>query len=133
MTADPLRTSRRAFVQLLGTGGAAMALSGCETGLEELVRDLQEPDGGFAPPDGADIDLTTHALNRMTWGPAPGEYERVRAMGFDAFLDEQLAPDRLRDRRAQWKVASIESLTQPTGELYEYHPRQLLFQSRRLM
>lgn len=36
--------------------------------------------------------LALHLLNRLAYGPAPGEVERVRAMGVHAYLDSQLAP-----------------------------------------
>lgn len=36
-----------------------------------------------------------HVLNRLSYGPAPGEVARVRAMGVDAYIDEQLHPERL--------------------------------------
>ncbi len=34
-----------------------------------------------------------HVLNRLTYGPAPGDVERVREMGAQAFIDGQLNPD----------------------------------------
>jgi uncharacterized protein (DUF1800 family) len=38
------------------------------------------------------IPLEVVTLNRMGFGPRPGDVERVRAMGFAAYVDEQLAP-----------------------------------------
>ena len=32
------------------------------------------------------------ALNRMAYGPRPGDLDRVRTMGLQAYVDEQLAP-----------------------------------------
>ncbi len=40
-----------------------------------------------------------HAINRLTYGPAPGDVERVRAMGVAAFIKEQLEPDALPESR----------------------------------
>jgi uncharacterized protein (DUF1800 family) len=36
-----------------------------------------------------------HLLQRLSFGPAPGELQRVMAMGADAYIDEQLHPERL--------------------------------------
>ena len=36
-----------------------------------------------------------HVLNRLSFGPAPGDLERVRSIGIDAYIDEQLHPERL--------------------------------------
>ena len=34
-----------------------------------------------------------HALNRLTFGPRPGDYEHVRTIGVDAFIEQQLRPE----------------------------------------
>ncbi|MBS1144327.1 MAG: hypothetical protein H6R14_1733 [Proteobacteria bacterium] len=44
----------------------------------------------------ADGDAETlHVLNRLGFGPAPGDLARVRQMGVAAYIDEQLHPERL--------------------------------------
>ncbi|MFL6696181.1 MAG: DUF1800 domain-containing protein, partial [Vitreoscilla sp.] len=45
-----------------------------------------------APPGQADA---LHALNRLAFGPAPGDLERVTRMGVTAWIAEQLRPERL--------------------------------------
>ncbi len=39
-----------------------------------------------------DDGLALHLLNRLAYGPAPGELAQVRAMGVRAYVDSQLAP-----------------------------------------
>ena len=36
-----------------------------------------------------------HVLNRLSFGPAPGDLAHVRQIGVDAYIDEQLHPERL--------------------------------------
>lgn len=36
-----------------------------------------------------------HALNRLTFGPRPGDAARVRQMGVDKWIDLQLHPERI--------------------------------------
>src|SRR5258705_669818 len=36
-----------------------------------------------------------HVLQRLTFGARPGDFERVKAMGVNAFINEQLDPDSL--------------------------------------
>jgi len=36
-----------------------------------------------------------HVLSRLTFGARPGDFERVKAMGIDAFINQQLDPDSL--------------------------------------
>ena len=34
-----------------------------------------------------------HVLSRLTFGARPGDFERVKAMGVEAFINQQLDPD----------------------------------------
>ena len=43
----------------------------------------------------ADDRAALHVLNRVAFGPRAGDIERVRRMGIDAWLDEQLHPERI--------------------------------------
>ena len=56
-------------------------------------------------------------LNRMAFGPRPGDGAKVRAMGVDQWIALQLAPDRIDDGVADRIVASYEMLGRPTSEL----------------
>ena len=49
-------------------------------------------------PGSRNDDATiTHVLNRLTFGPRPGEVDRVRAMGLASWIDQQLHPERIDD------------------------------------
>lgn len=37
------------------------------------------------------------ALNRLTFGPRPGDIQKVRAIGLDAWMDQQLHPEKIDD------------------------------------
>ena len=37
----------------------------------------------------------THLLNRIGFGARPGDVERVKRLGIDKFIDQQLHPERL--------------------------------------
>jgi uncharacterized protein (DUF1800 family) len=47
-----------------------------------------------------------HALDRLAFGPRPGDVARVREMGVDRWIALQLAPDRMNDAAADALVAS---------------------------
>ena len=56
-------------------------------------------DGRFdqkLPPD----RQVVHILNRLTFGPRPGDVDQVRRIGLDAWIDQQLHPDRLAENAA---------------------------------
>src|SRR5262245_50517224 len=116
-----MKTTRRQFVQALGLAGVSAALAGCDGGNDALSKLIYPEEGGdFRPPTSAEIDLVAHVINRLGFGAAPGEYRRVAALGVDAFLDEQLHPERIDDKRCDRKLAQIESLFEPTPELFDY-------------
>src|SRR4029453_6477239 len=45
-----------------------------------------------------------HVLNRLGFGARPGDLERVRAMGIENYINEQLNPDKIPDRSAESRV-----------------------------
>lgn len=56
--------------------------------------------------------LAAHVLNRLAWGPRPGDLARVQAMGWAAYVDEQLQPERLPqgeldERLAEWHTTPL--------------------------
>jgi uncharacterized protein (DUF1800 family) len=93
--------------------------------------------GPCVPPTGEGIDLISHVLNRVSFGPTPSEYARVKGMGDSegsavaAYLEEQLAPEKIPDKRAQRAARRFEALYAPLGEMYEYKEEFLLEQLTR--
>jgi uncharacterized protein (DUF1800 family) len=71
-----------------------------------------------------------HVLNRIGFGVRPGDVERVKAMGLEHYINQQLAPEKISDVVAENKVKDLTSLTMTTAELYEKYPQpgQLLRQ-----
>src|SRR5215469_2620852 len=81
---------------------------------------------------GMDMDKDkriVHALNRFTFGVRPGDVERVRAMGLDKWLDQQLHPERIDDSTLQARLAPFRTLKMSTREMVEsFPPPQVLRQ-----
>jgi uncharacterized protein (DUF1800 family) len=63
-----------------------------------------------------------HAINRLTFGPRPGELERVMAMGVDKWIDQQLHPDKLDNSAIETRLAPLRTLRMNTRELAENFP-----------
>jgi uncharacterized protein (DUF1800 family) len=79
------------------------------------------------PLPAADEDaLIVHALNRLGYGPRPGDVERVRAMGLDKWIDQQLHPDRIPDPVVGTRLASLRTIRLSTGDLLAHYeiPRE---------
>ena len=71
-----------------------------------------------------------HVLNRLGFGARPGDVERVKAMGVEKYIEQQLNPEKISDTVAENKVRDLSVLSMPTAELYEKYPQpgQLLRQ-----
>lgn len=65
-----------------------------------------------------------HVLNRLAFGPRPGDVDRVVAMGVDRWVEQQLHPDRLPDRATDELLRQFPELKRSASELLnDYPPR----------
>ena len=63
-----------------------------------------------------------HALNRLTFGPRPGDVERVSAMGLDKWIDLQLHPEKIDDSGLDARLAPFRTLTMTSWQLARTFP-----------
>ena len=76
-----------------------------------------------------DRKRAVHALNRLTFGPRPGEVERVAAMGVDHWIELQLRPEKIDDSALESRLAPFRTLRMDTREIVEnFPPNQLIKQ-----
>ena len=80
-----------------------------------------------AVPARPDDRTIVHVLNRIAFGPSPGDVERVRRMGLQAYIDQQLTPERISDERLHARLSALTTLSKSTRELAaEYYiPAQM--------
>ena len=68
-----------------------------------------------------------HALNRLTFGPRPGDVDRVVAMGVDKWIELQLHPEKIDDSAVEARIAPYRTLRMSTKEMVEnFPPPQLI-------
>jgi uncharacterized protein (DUF1800 family) len=60
-------------------------------------------------------------LSRLTFGARPGDLERVKTMGVDAFIDQQLDPDSIDDTALAAKLGKLPTLGMATPVLIEQY------------
>ncbi|HXJ93581.1 MAG TPA: DUF1800 domain-containing protein [Terriglobia bacterium] len=74
-------------------------------------------------------------VSRITFGPRPGDLERVRDLGLKTFLDQQLHPERLEDSAVETRLANLPTLSMTTSELIRKYPapNQLQLQQTRML
>ena len=63
-----------------------------------------------------------HALNRLTFGPRPGDVERVTALGLDKWIDQQLHPDKIDDGALDARLAPFRTLDMTSWQLARTFP-----------
>ena len=67
-----------------------------------------------------------HILNRIAYGPRPGDIERVKVLGIDRYIDQQLNPERIPESPdLERRLRDLATLRMSTVELfnrYEPHP-----------
>ena len=64
------------------------------------------------------VDKTiVHVLNRLGFGPRPGDLERVRRAGLAAYIDTQLHPERIKDEQLAPRLAGFETLAMSSRDM----------------
>ena len=63
-----------------------------------------------------------HLLNRLSFGPRPGDVDRVKSMGIDKWIDEQLHPEKVDDSAMQARLAGFRTLQMSAREMAEKLP-----------
>ncbi len=77
------------------------------------------------PPQAADDQpltdrqKTIHVLDRLGYGPRPGDVERVAKMGLDRYIEQQLHPERIDDSELESDLAKFDILTMDAADLYQ--------------
>jgi uncharacterized protein (DUF1800 family) len=122
-------TDRRTFLRLAAlaalaaTGACGRSGSGAEVGPDaELLGD--------APADER-TRLALRALDRLAYGPRPGDVARVASLGLDAYLESQLAPESLPDPTCERRVRRVEALGLAVEDLYALSDGEALAALRR--
>jgi uncharacterized protein (DUF1800 family) len=65
-----------------------------------------------------------HALSRLTFGPKPGDALRVRAIGLDKWIDQQLQPERIDDSAIDAFVSRYPTINRNQNELLQQYAEQ---------
>jgi len=71
-----------------------------------------------------DQQRVLHALDRLTFGPRPGDAQTVAAMGVDKWIELQLHPEKIDDGALQARLSNYRTLTMSAREmLLEFPPK----------
>ena len=73
--------------------------------------------------DLSEEEAAAHALDRLGYGPRPGDVERIKQMGLEKWIDLQLHPERLDDSRVQARLKQFTVLGMGAQSLLAQYPR----------
>src|SRR3954447_23056346 len=65
----------------------------------------------------ADERTILHVLSRTSFGVRPGDLERVRSMGLQRYVDEQLHPERIPDAAMSARISGLPTITMTARQI----------------
>ncbi|MFZ0733047.1 MAG: DUF1800 family protein [Candidatus Sulfotelmatobacter sp.] len=75
-----------------------------------------------AGPSSNEQKRAVHALNRLAFGPRPGDVQQVMAMGVDRWIDLQLHPEKIQDKGIEARLEPFRTLHMSAKEIAEELP-----------
>src|SRR3954470_17824068 len=70
-----------------------------------------------AVPSNPDDKTIVHVLNRLGFGAMPGDVERVRRVGLEKYIDQQLRPETIADQSMSARLAGLDTLNLNSRQL----------------
>src|SRR5215471_8106657 len=87
----------------------------CAHGADKKAKIVQ-------PAELSDHDRALHALERLTFGPRPGDLERVLSVGLSQWIDQQLNPASISNSLLDSRLAQYRTLRMQPRELAQAFP-----------
>ena len=115
----PALRSGTAFVLTLAAASCAPTAPRNATTAPQMLSSI----GTSALREQTADEQVSHVLSRLTFGARPGDVARVRAMGVDAFIAQQLRPERIPDKRLEAWLSQFETLDLTYSDLQKAYPR----------
>ena len=116
-----MNSSRRTLLKILGLTGATLPFMSCERLISSVTQQMgQSIPASLGIAEGKQIDPSFHLLSRAAFGPWPGDLDRVRTMGTEKWIEEQLAPESIDDIACELRARRFETIWHDPGTCYEY-------------
>src|SRR5438445_4049373 len=78
---------------------------------------------GLPPTDLTEDEAIVHALNRLGYGPRPGDVQRVKDMGLAKWIDRQLHAESINDSGLESRLSRFPTLNMSSEALLDKFPR----------
>ncbi|HUO85337.1 MAG TPA: DUF1800 domain-containing protein, partial [Thermoanaerobaculia bacterium] len=100
-----------------------------------LIPLLIASDSGLAttgPVPLTERQKAQHVLNRLAFGPRPGDVEELLRTGIDRWIERQLHPEAIEDQEMEAMLARFETLEMSESELFDRYERPVIEARRSL-
>ena len=67
-------------------------------------------------------EAITHALNRLAYGARPGDVARIRQLGLEKWIDQQLHPESINDSALDERLQQYPTIKMSSKQLFENYP-----------
>jgi uncharacterized protein (DUF1800 family) len=78
---------------------------------------------GLPIQDLSEDEAILQALNRLSFGPRPGDLDRVKEMGLQKWIDQQLRPDSINDAALDARLDRFSTLKMSSAKLLDEFPQ----------
>lgn len=72
-----------------------------------------------------------HVLNRLGYGPRPGDLEKVQRMGVEKYIEWQLNPEKIEDQAVEARLKGLSTLSMDPQELARAYPPPAFLKAKR--
>ena len=103
----------------LGKAALVLLCAGLACAVPQLLAKKKDK---AAEPGANEQKRAVQALNRLTFGPRPGDVQQVMAMGVDHWIDLQLHPEKIPDSAIEARLAPFRTLRMSSQEIVEEFP-----------
>jgi uncharacterized protein (DUF1800 family) len=118
-----------AVVQVASTSAARATANPATEGAKRPDREKGQPGqltkafkGRLPITELSEDEAILHTLNRLGYGPRPGDVERVRKLGLEKWIDQQLHPESLDDSALTARLDRYPSLALSAAKLLDQYP-----------
>jgi uncharacterized protein (DUF1800 family) len=78
-----------------------------------------------------DRQRALHALNRLAFGPRPGDVDAVLKDGVNTWIERQLHPEAIPDRAVEARIASLPTMTMSNAQIVNRYHQPVLMARRK--
>ncbi len=115
-----MKLTRSQFLGGAASAAGALSLTGCMQ-VARRISHTELPEGRIGRDATLPGDPAWRVLNRMAYGPRPGDLERVRSTGADAWIEEQLHPEKVEEQWAAWmRLMPMDTLDMDPAEAEDF-------------